>query len=803
MVVKLTRTSTPSDLSPQQVVEDYRIAFRSREASVIGRSEVLGGRGKFGAFGDGKELPLVAMAHSFQKGDFRCGYYRDQTLMFALGELTTQEFFAQLYAHADTNFDPSSGGRQMNGHYLTHSLNPDGTWRDLTSQYNTSADVSPTAAQMPRMVGLAYASCLYRELDELKQFTQFSRNGSEVVFGIIGNASCAEGMFWEALNAIGILRAPAVISILDDGYGISVPNEHQILKQNISALLSGFQRENGGDGYDLYSVHGWDYPALLEAYQSATHNAREYHVPAIIHAYELTQPLGHSTSGSHERYKSEERLAWEQEFDCIAQMRRWMIEQDIITADELDQREAEDKQLVRNQQREAWNNLVNSIAGEREQARTLIGDIAQHSQHAENLAKISQSLLDAPFPLRRDIMEATFETLKITRDETIPARAALIEWREKQNQAYHAKYATHLYSESAESPLLVPEVKPIYSADPTIVNGFQILNHFFEAAFARDPRLIAFGEDVGFLGGVNQTMAGLQEKYGKLRVSDTGIRELTIVGQAIGLAMRGLRPIAELQYLDYLLYGLQIMADDLATLHWRTVGRQKAPAIISTRGHRLEGIWHSGSPMAGIINLVRGMHVLVPRDMTRAAGFYNTLLKGDDPGILIEVLNGYRRKEPLPENLSEITVPLGVPEVLREGTDVTLVTYGALCHIALDTAASLADVGIETEVIDVQSLLPFDIHGRIVESLKKTNRVVFLDEDVPGGASAYMMQQVLEKQGGYYWLDSEPRTLSAQEHRPAYGTDGNYFSKPNAEDIFQTVYDLMNEADPSRYPRFY
>lgn len=803
MAINIIQESPLVELTPEEIIADYRIAYRSRQASLLGRQEVLSGRAKFGAFGDGKEIPLVALAHYFQKGDWRSGYYRDQTLLFALGELTVGEYFAQLYAHANTAAEPASGGRMMGSHYVTHSLNPDGSWRNLMQQYNTSADVSPTASQMPRLVGLAYASRMYREVPELSHLTQFSQNGNEVAFGIIGNASCAEGLFWEAINAIGILRAPAVISILDDGYGISVPNEHQILKQDISALLTGFQREGDGAGYDIYTVYGWDYPTLVETYQKAVQTAREEHIPAIIHVQQLTQPQGHSTSGSHERYKSQQRLEWEREHDGLTRMRRWLLSQGIISESELEQYEKDDKHAVRKEMKTAWQQFVSEIDAERQQAADLIDAIAHESQHKNPLHIAKRSMFSQPYPRRKDIMEATFEALKITRDEANPFRSQLIEWREQKQTEYQRRYSSHLYSESDKSPLHVQEVKPVYGDSPQIVNGFQILNQFYDSVLARDPRVVAFGEDVGFLGGVNQTMAGMQAKYGKLRVSDTGIREMTIMGQAIGLAMRGLRPIAEIQYLDYLLYALQIMSDDLATLHWRTVGRQKAPVIISTRGHRLEGIWHSGSLMAGIIHLVRGIHVLVPRDMTRAAGFYNTLLKGDDPGLVVEVLNGYRKKEPLPNNLSEVTIPLGTPEILRHGSDVTLVTYGALCHIALEAAESLAEVGVDTEVIDVQSLLPFDIHGIIGESLKKTNRIVFLDEDVPGGTTAYMMQQVLEKQGGYHWLDAEPRTLSAQAHRPAYGTDGNQFSKPNAVDIFQTVYSLMHDSNPAKYPLFY
>lgn len=791
------------ELTPQQVIDDYRLAYRSRQISLLGRQEVLSGRAKFGIFGDGKEIALVAMAHTFRHGDFRSGYYRDQTLMMALGELTTETFFAQLYAHADPEAEPASAGRMMNAHFVTHSIDADGEWRDLTSQYNSSADVSPTASQMPRLVGLAYASRLYREIEALAAFTKFSRKGNEVAFGTIGNASCAEGMFWEAINAIGVLRAPAVITILDDDYGISVSNEHQITKQNLSELLSGFQREDDGQGYDIYTVRGWDYPALIDAYQSAVRNARADHVPAIIHVIELTQPQGHSTSGSHERYKSEERLNWERERDCLVRMREWMISRDIISAEELDAFEVEDKAKVRKEMKATWRAFVESVDVDRREVHKLIEAVAGQSQHGKRIKAIAKKMLNTAYPKRRDIMEAAFGVLRATREEDTPSRRELVRWYQRHKNIYSELYGSHLYSESRQSPMYLEGVPPVYGDNPKTVRGFEILNAFFDAAMARDPRVIAFGEDVGYLGGVNQTMAGLQAKYGDLRVSDTGIREITIAGQAIGMAMRGLRPIAEIQYLDYLLYALQILSDDLATLQWRTAGRQKAPVIISTRGHRLEGVWHSGSQMAGIINLVRGMHVFVPRDMVRAAGCYNTLLAGDDPGIVVEVLNGYRLKEVMPENLAEIRIAPGMPETLRAGDDITLVTYGAMCQVAMRAARMLDEVGINMEVIDVQSLLPFDVDGHILESLKKTSRIIFTDEDVPGGTTAYMMQQVLEAQGGYHWLDSEPRTLPAKEHRPAYGTDGGYISKPNAEDIFQAAYEMMNEADPGRYPMFY
>lgn len=791
-------------LSTSEILRDYGLAVQSRQASLIGRREVLSGKAKFGIFGDGKELAQIAMAKSFRKGDVRAGYYRDQTLMFALGLSDIQQFFAQLYAHVDVTADPHSAGRQMNAHFATRSLNDDGTWRDLTSMYNTSADLSPTGSQMPRLVGLGYASRLYRELDELQHLTQFSQNGNEIAFGTIGNASCAEGLFWEAVNAIGVLRAPVVLSIWDDGYGISVTNENQVTKEDLSELLKGFQRdENSADGFEIYTVKGWDYPALVETYAKAVATAREEHVPAIIHVIEMTQPQGHSTSGSHERYKSDERLAWEEEFDCINKFRDWIIEQRIAQPGELDQMERNAKKLAENYRVKAWKAFSLPIFRERQEVADLIHALAETSPRSEELEEVHQELMRKTTPFRRDIFKAVQRALILVRDEPSPARDELVTWRREQLALNEARYGAYLYSQSRESTLNVTAVPPAYSENSPEVNGFEVLNAAFDDMLRRDPRVIAFGEDVGFLGGVNQTYAGLQEKYGPLRVSDTGIREATIIGQAIGMAERGLRPIAEIQYLDYLLYALQIMSDDLATLHWRTYGGQKAPVIVSTRGHRLEGVWHAGSPMAGVINLVRGMYVCVPRDMTRAAGFYNTLLQGDDPGLVVEVLNGYRLKETMPDNIGEMTIPLGVPEVLRAGEDVTMVTYGACCRVALEAAELLEQVDIDVEVIDVQTLLPFDRDGRILESLQKTSRIIFLDEDVPGGTTAYMMQQVVEKQGGYWWLDSEPRTLSAKEHRPAYGSDGNYFSKPSAEDVFDAVYEMMNEVDPARYPLFY
>ena len=788
-------------LEKEEIIKDYRQAYQSRQASLIGRREVLSGKAKFGIFGDGKELANIAIARAFQKGDWRSGYYRDQTWMFMLGVMSIQEFFAQLYAHADLNHESNTGGRSMNAHFASRYINPDGSWKNQTERYNTSADLSPTGAQMPRTVGLAYASVVYRGIEELNQ-TQFSKNGNEVAFASIGNASTAEGMFWEAVNAIGVLQAPAVITVYDDGYGISVPNQFQMVKENIHDILKGFQREACPEpecqrGYELYQVRGWDYPALVETYASAAEIARTYHIPALVHVYDVTQPQGHSTSGSHERYKSPERMKFEDEFDCVHKMREWMIKSRVISGPELDALEKEDYETVEGVRKLAWDAYLAPIREERQQVMDMLDEIGGSSSHESELEKIRNRLSALPSVTRRDIHSAAHEALRALRDEGNPSKQVLIQWKNEQDAINLERYGSHLHSGRAQA---VREVKPVYSASSPTMMGFEGMNAAFDAILGRDLRVIAFCEDVGFLGDVNQGFKGMQEKYGALRVSDTGIRETTIMGQAIGMAIRGLRPICEIQYLDYVLYALQIMSDDLATLHWRTAGGQASPVIVRTRGHRLEGIWHSGSLIAGIIHLVRGMNVLVPRDMTRAAGFYNTLLKADEPAIVVEVLNGYRVKERLPDNIGEFTVPLGVPEVLRNGGDVTVVTYGACCRIAMDAAEKLSKVGIDIEVIDVQSLLPFDVNGTIVESLKKTNRVIFLDEDVPGGTSAYMMQEVIEKQGGYYHLDSEPRTLSGTAHRPAYGSDGDYWSKPNSETVFDTVYELMHEVDPERYP---
>lgn len=791
-------------LPVEEIVADYRTAYRSRQTSLLGRKEVLTGKAKFGIFGDGKEIAQVALARAFRPGDFRSGYYRDQTILFALGLLTVEQFFAQLYADADLEREPCSAGRSMTAHFSTFLLDAEGRFLDLANRFNSSADVSPTGSQMPRLVGLAYASRLYREVPGLAGMTQFSDGGDEIAWGTIGNASCAEGMFWEAINAAGVLRSPLLMSIWDDGYGISVPNELQVCKSDLSALLSGFRREaESCQGYDLYTVRGWDYPALVEIYRQAAATVRREHVPAVVHVVEMTQPQGHSTSGSHERYKSKERLEWEREFDPLRRMRLWMEEEGIATSAELDAWEEEDKRLVREAQERAFSSFRAPIEEEKRAFLELSGELARASANGSAVEAVRHDLERGPAPLRRDLVAAAHAALIETAGEDLPEARRLAAWRREREAENEERYGSHLHSETSRAALAVPVVDAVYGDDAPVVDGFKVMNACFDAILAARPEVVALGEDLGKIGDVNQGFAGLQEKYGELRVSDTGIRETTILGQAIGMAMRGLRPIAEIQYLDYILYALQIMADDLATVRYRSAGRQMAPVVVRTRGHRLEGIWHSGSPMAGIIHLVRGIYVCVPRNMVQAAGFYNTLLRSDDSGIVVEVLNGYRLKEKLPENIGDFTVPLGVPEVLREGSDVTIVTYGACCRIVLEAAERLARFGIEAEVIDVQTLLPFDLPGRILESLKKTNRIVFVDEDVPGGTTAYMLQQVIEKQRGYVWLDSEPRTVPAREHRPAYGSDGDYWSKPNREQVFEAVYELLHETAPKKYPLFY
>jgi pyruvate/2-oxoglutarate/acetoin dehydrogenase E1 component/TPP-dependent pyruvate/acetoin dehydrogenase alpha subunit len=787
-------------LTADEIIRDYRIAFRSRQVSTLAVGEVMLGRAMFGIFGDGKEVAQVALARAFRPGDLRAGYYRDQTLMFALGLLDVQQFFAQLYAHTDIEADPASGGRGMNAHFATRMLDQEGRWLPLTEGCHSSADISPTGGQMPRLLGMAWASSLYRELEELHPFTDFSRGGNEVAFGTIGNASCAEGVFWEAMNAAGVLQVPMLMSVWDDGYGISVPNEIQVAKGSISELLEGFRGTPvHPGGFEIEVVKGWDYPALVETYQRVTEIVRRDHVPALVHVVELTQPQGHSTSGSHTRYKSAERLKWEREHDALPRMRAWIVEEGIATADELDALEKEEVQHVRAARDAAWEAYQSPIDREAEALAAVIdGALAGAGEARAELEAERDDLRRRKSPLRRDLAVAAHRALVATRGT--PAAESLVRWRREQEARMAERYHTHLLSESAEAATRVPALPPEYTADSVEVDGYKVLNACFDAALKRDPRVIAFGEDVGRLGDVNQGFVDLQARYGHLRVADTGIREATIMGQAIGMALRGLRPIAEIQYLDYLLYGLQILSDDLATLRYRTAGGQKAPVIIRTRGHRLVGVWHSGSPMAMMLGALRGMHVLVPRDMTRAAGFYNTLLRSDDPAVVVEVLNGYRVKERLPANVGTFTLPLGVVDVLRQGRDCTVVTYGACCAIAMEAAAALEAVGISTEVVDVQSLLPFDVDGAIVRSLQKTSKVLFLDEDVPGGATAYMMQEVLERQGGFHWLDAAPRTLSAAAHRAAYGRDGDYWSKPNVETVFDAVYEIVAETAPSRFP---
>ncbi len=789
----------------EEVLDDYRVAVESRELSQLSWNEVFSGKAKFGIFGDGKEVPQVAMARYFRNGDFRSGYYRDQTFMLASGMLTIEHYMAQLYAHTSIEHEPASGGRCMNGHFATRTLDENGDWIPMLAQPNCSADVSPTGSQMPRLVGLAYASKLYRQLDGLQGLTTFSHNGDEVAWGTIGNASCAEGMFWEAMNAIGVLQAPMLMSIWDDAYGISVPNHVQIARDDLSKLLSGFQRSGPGDtGIELMTVPGWNYPELRRTYARAEQIARRDHVPVVVHAIELTQPLGHSTSGSHERYKTPERLKWEKENDCLLHMRQWLLDSGYADESELQRIEKAAKLRVQQARDGAWAAYQAPILEELAQFQHHVDAIVGTSpQRSDEVDKVVQKLSRLKTPLRRDMAIAGHELLLAVREEPTPERSALVSWLDAHDRQTRDHYGTLLYSESRHSPLHVEAIPATYPEKPKMVPGSDVVNACFKANMERMPELIAFGEDVGKLGDVNKGMTGLQDMFGELRVTDTGIREATIMGQAIGMAMRGLRPLAEIQYLDYLLYGLQILSDDTATVQFRTRGGQKAPMIVRTRGHRLEGVWHSGSPMGAVVNLLRGMWICVPRDMTQAAGMYNTLLRGDDPALVVEVLNGYRLKEALPENVADFTVPLGIPEVLRTGTDVTLVTYGACCRIALAAADTLSELGIEVEIIDIQTLLPFDRHASILDSVKKTNRVLFVDEDVPGGATAYMMRHVVETQGGFHWLDSEPRTLPAAQHRPPYGSDGDYYAKPNVQTIFEVVYEMMHETAPGRFPLFF
>jgi 2-oxoisovalerate dehydrogenase E1 component len=792
-----------SQAKVKEILADYRLAWVSREASLLGRKEVFMGKAKFGIFGDGKEVAQLAMAKVFKNGDFRSGYYRDQTFMFAIGELTVQQFFAQLYAHTDIEAEPASAGRLMTGHYATRMLDESGQLKDLTKSKNSSADISPTAAQMPRLVGLAYASKLFRNNPELKQYKNLSINGNEIAFGTIGNASTSEGMFYEAINAGGVLQVPMLVSVWDDGYGISVPAEYHTTKSSISKVLEGFRRNDTEKGYEIFLAKGWDYPGLLLTYQQAEKVCREEHVPVLIHVEEVTQPQGHSTSGSHERYKSKERLQWEADHDCLLKMREWIINEVLVLPEEVDEIEKEAKLAARDAKDKAWKAFNVDIQKDFKEILEILNNAIEESKSKDELTEIKETLRTAVNPIRMDCLRAAKRSLRLLREEDIAARQELIAWIKEIETKNEERYSSHLYSESEQSALKVEEIAPQYSDSSQQVDGRELLQACFTAALTRDPRVFAFGEDVGKIGDVNQGFAGLQAKFGELRVTDTGIRECTILGQGIGTALRGLRPIAEIQYLDYLLYALQIMSDDLACLQYRTKGGQKAPVIIRTRGHRLEGVWHAGSPIGMMLNSLRGIYILVPRNMTQAAGFYNTMLKSDDVAIIIECLNGYRLKEQLPDNIGEFTVALGKPEILKEGNDITIVTYGSMCRVVMQTAEDLQEYGISCEVIDVQTLLPFDIHHVIVDSVKKTNRVVFTDEDVPGGATAYMMQKVLEEQQAFQYLDSVPVTIAAKEHRPAYASDGDYFTKPNAEDLFEKIYAIMHEVNPNKFPSIY
>ncbi len=774
------------------VIEDYRIAMISREVSLLGRREVLTGKAKFGIFGDGKEIAQIAMAKFFQPGDFRSGYYRDQTFMFATGLASVEQYFAQLYADPDVKNEPFSAGRQMNAHFSTRFVDENGNWLDLANRKNVSSDIAPTAGQMPRGLGLAFASRCFRSNKNPEAFEQLSHHGNEICFTTIGDASTSEGHFWETINAAGVLQVPLAVFVWDDGYGISVPKNFQTTKGSISAALKGFQKQADTNGIHIYKVKAWDYAGMCEVFEEALQKVRETHQPALFHVEEVTQPQGHSTSGSHERYKSPERLEWEKEWDCIKKMKEWMIENGLASIEELTEVEAAAKETVKEARNRAWEKYVAPIKQQAEQAATLIRQVMVNDIDKYNaIQQMANELAANKEPLRRDILRAiavAIETAPFSpsAEELKALRAQLLE----ENTSL---YNSHLYNEGAKSALNVPEVKPLVAFDAPTVNGYEVLNKYFDALFAANPKVYAFGEDVGYIGDVNQGFAGLQEKHGKDRILDTGIRELTIVGQAIGMALRGLRPIAEIQYLDYLLYGLQPLSDDVSTTHFRTKGQQSCPVIIRTRGHRLEGIWHSGSPMGMVINALRGMYVCVPRNMVQAVGMYNTMLQSNDPAIIVECLNGYRLKEKLPDNLLEYTVPLGVPEIIREGADVTIVSYGSTLRIIQDATDRLAAEGIDCEIVDVQTLLPFDLNHVILKSLKKTSRIIFIDEDVPGGAAAYMFNKVMEEQGGYKWLDASPKTLTAKAHRPGYGSDGDYFAKPNAEDIMDAVRSLMAE----------
>ena len=802
------KSESSSKLKKQEILKDYKLAHISRQCSLLARKEVLSGKAKFGIFGDGKEIAQLALARIFLPGDWRSGYYRDQTFLFATGISGPEEFFAQLYGDTDLERNPGSGGRSFNNHYATRFLDEDGNWKSQITVPNTAADLSPTAGQMPRLIGLAYASKLYRNLPELKNNKLFSKNGNEVAFGTIGDASTAEGHFFETMNAASVLQIPLAMSVWDDGYGISVTKDLQIVKSSISEALKGFEKQEDSNGIHIYRAKGWDYPTMLKIFSEGIARCRKEHVPVLFHIDELTQPLGHSTSGSHERYKSKERLAWENEFDAILKMKEWMLGENIASEKELNSIEEEAISYTKEVQHKAWLNFQAPIKKEKEDFLKIITNRGCHCKidKVDKVDLIAKDLRRIANPVRKDIFSAAKRIMRnvcMDCSNRAELQNSITEWLVEHKNENEKRYSSNLYNESKNSALKVKEVKLEYKEDSFFINGREILLKNFDSLFSKYKNLVTFGEDTGKIGDVNKGLEGLQEKYGELRITDTGIRETTIIGQGIGLAMRGLRPIAEIQYFDYLLYGLQTLSDDLATLHWRTHAGQAAPLIIRTRGHRLEGIWHSGSPLSMVINSVRGVYVCVPRDMTRAAGFYNTLLQADDPALVIEPLNAYRLKEKLPENIGEFTIPLGIPEILNEGNDITLVTYGSCVRIAQTAIQQLKEFNINVELIDVQTLLPFDVNHLILESVKKTNKVIFFDEDVPGGATSYMMQKVIEDQKAFYHLDAEPRTLSSNNHRPAYATDGDYFSNPNAEDVFEMVYEMMHESDPEKYPKIY
>ena len=810
-LVNDTLSTVDFDTFKQEVIADFRLACESREASLLGRREVLTGKAKFGIFGDGKELAQIALAKQFQDGDFRSGYYRDQTLMMAIDQLTLQQYFAGLYGHTNVEEEPLSAGRQMGGHYASRNLDENGEWKNLMIQKNSSSDISPTAGQMPRLLGLAQASKVYREhptLSQLEEFKKFTNNGNEVAFGTIGDASTSEGPFWETINAACVLQVPMVMSVWDDGYGISVARHNQTTKDSISEALAGMKRTKTKPGYEIFVTKGWDYAHLCETYEKAVAIAREEHIPVLVHVKEVGQPQGHSTSGSHERYKSAERLAWESEYDCITKFKEWILNFDadglvLSTEEELEAIQQEAKVTVRDNKNAAWASYLGEIKADLEMAVSLMKSVAHTSPNGVFINKEIETLEKEKEPIRKMIFNAARKVLKMVREENTASKNALANWIQQELEMNKSRYSSHIHSESKYSVSKIESVPPTYDAEPVMEDGRIILRENYRKLFENHPEALIFGEDAGKIGGVNQTLEGLQEQFGELRISDTGIRECTIIGQGIGMAMRGLRPIAEIQYLDYLLYAIQVMSDDLATVQYRTKGGQKAPLIISTRGHRLEGIWHSGSPMGMIVNAVRGIYVCVPRNMTKAAGFYNTLIEADEPALVIEPLNGYRAKEPLPNNIGEFKIPLGIPEIVKEGTDLTSVSYGSTFNICEVAVKQLEEIGISVELIDVQTLIPFDINHTIKASLEKTNRLLIIDEDVSSGATGYMLNKILVEQKAFTVLDSQPETLSAKDHRPAYGTDGDYFSKPSIDDIFEKAYTIMSEAEPARFPELY